>query len=274
MTFGTYFAIAVISSNACFAQSSSTLMGANIAGMGYASATIAGACAVFNNVAGLVHSDQLCMSYSYDVRPGLIGANRMAAAVSARSKIAAFSVGVFRFGDEVYNETQVSICAANEIDNTALGAKINYTQYWAETFGTITAASLDFGGITKITSQLSIGAYITNLTQSKQKETNGERLPTKLVAGLGFRPSHDVFVATEIEKDIDYKATWRSGIEYAIYEKAFFRTGFNINPAAAYFGFGAQKNKLKFDYAIRLSQLIDTTHQVSVVYVIRSKTKQ
>jgi hypothetical protein len=94
------------------------------------------------------------------------------------------------------------------------------------------------------------------------------------LVGLGFRPSDKIFVATEIEKDIDYKATWRSGLEYAIYKKVFFRTGFNFNPNAAYFGLGAQKKNLKFDYAIRFNQIIGLAHQVSAVYLIPSKVKK
>jgi len=144
----------------------------------------------------------------------------------------------------------------------------------AESFGTNTSISLDFGGITRITQRLSIGAYMINLTQSKIKGSDGERLPTKLVVGFGYRPSDKIFLATEIEKDIDYKATWKSGLEYSIYKKVFFRTGFNYNPNAAYFGLGVQKRSLKFDYAIRFIQIIGSAHQVSAVYLIPSKVKK
>ena len=253
------------------AQSTTTLMGGRAAGLGYATAVTEDEWSLFNNVGGLSHVNQLNASFAYEARPALIGANRMAASISTPSKIGTVGVGIFRFGDEVYGEHQVCFGVGNQIGNTSLGAKVNYTQYRIESFGNISALSFDFGGITKITSQLSIGAYITNLTQSKLIGTDGERIPTKLVLGVGFKPSSKVFIATELEKDLDYQPIWKTGLEYSIYEKVFFRTGFNLNPNAAYFGLGAQKKNLKFDYAIRFNQLTGAAHQLSATYLLPSK---
>jgi hypothetical protein len=268
-----FHVLALMAAEIANAQSASTLIGARAAGLGYATAVTQDEWSLYNNVAGLAHENQLNTSFAYEVRPALIGANRMAASISTPSQIGTLAVGIFRFGDDVYSEHQVSVAAANQIGNTSLGAKINYNQYRAEGFGNTTALSFDFGGITKITSQLSIGAYITNLTQSKLLGTE-ERLPTKLIVGVGFRPSDKLFVATELEKDLNYQATWKSGLEYSIYQKVFFRTGFNLNPNTAYFGLGAQKKNLKFDFAIRFNQLTGAAHQVSATYLIPSKIKR
>ncbi len=127
-----YTVLVIFISNISFSQGTNTLMGANIAGMAYASSTTADAWSLFNNVAGLAQVDHVKSSFAYEVRPSLIGASRMAAAISAPSKIATFGIGIFRFGDDIYNEHQLSIGAANQIGNTSLGAKINYTQYWAD----------------------------------------------------------------------------------------------------------------------------------------------
>jgi hypothetical protein len=269
-----FHVLTIITVQAANAQSTTTLIGARAAGLGYTTSVAEDDWSLFNNVAGLAHVDQLSASFAYEVRPALMGANRMAASILAPSKVGTLGVGIFRFGDDVYSEHQVSVGVGNQIGNTSLGAKINYTQYRVESFGNITALSFDFGGITRITSQLSIGAYITNLTQSKLIGTDGERLPTKLIVGIGFRPSDKLFVATELEKNIDYQATWKSGLEYSIYKKVFFRTGFNLNPNATYFGLGAQKKNLKFDYAIRFNQLTGTAHQASAIYIIPSKIKK
>src|SRR5260221_700043 len=185
------------------AQSTSTQMGARAAGVGYTSATLADEWALFNNVAGLARVDQLSTSFAYEILPALLGANRMAASISAPTKIGTMGLGIFRFGDDIYSEHLVSLGVANQIGNTSLGGKVNYIQYRIESFGTYSAISFDFGGITRITPQISIGAYITNLTQSKLIGTDGERIPTKLVVGASFKPSEKVFVATEIEKDLN-----------------------------------------------------------------------
>jgi len=200
-----FHVLAAIIAQAASAQSTTTLIGARAAGLGYASAVTEDEWSLFNNVGGLARVNQLNASFAYEARPALIGANRMAASVSAPSKVGTLAVGIFRFGDDVYSEHLVSFGIGNQIGNTSLGAKVNYTQYRVESFGNTSAMSFDFGGITRITSQLSIGAYITNLTQSKLAGTDGERIPTKLVLGVGFKPSDKIFVATELEKDLDYQ---------------------------------------------------------------------
>lgn len=253
------------------AQSASTLMGARAMGMGFSSSTSTDEWSLFNNVGGLGKVNQAGANFAYEIRPALIGANRLAASILTPIKIGTVGMGLFRFGDDVYSEHLVSLGFGSSVGNTSLGTKVNYIQYQAESFGTNTATSIDFGGVTQITSQISVGAYITNLTQSKLIGTDGERLPTKLVAGLGLRPSEKIFIATEIEKDLDYQAAWRSGLEYAIYKKVFFRTGFNMSPNAAYFGLGAQKRNLKVDCAIKFNQLTGTAQQASAIYFFSSK---
>ncbi len=243
-------------------------------GMGSASSTIGDEWALFNNIGGLGKINQSSANFAYEIHPALTGANRMAASILAPTKIGAVGFGVFRFGDDVYSEHLVTFGYGSSIGNTSLGAKINYLQYRAESFGVSTSTSIDFGGISQITKQITIGAYIINLTQSKLVGTNGERLPTKLVAGLGFRPSEKILIVTEIEKDLDYQITLRSGLEYAIYDKVFFRTGFNMNPNAAYFGLGAQKRNIKFDFAIKFSQLMGAAHQASAIYLLPTKTRR
>lgn len=254
------------------AQSSSTQMGARAAGLGYTSSTLSDEWSLFHNVGGLGKLKQTSAAVAYELKPALTGANRMAASLVTNLKPGSLGIGVFKFGDDLYSEQMASFGFGNQIGNTSLGAKINYIQYRAEGFGTSKAISIDFGGITRLTSELSIGAYITNVSQSKLSGASSERLPTRMVAGLGFKPSESVWLATEIEKDLAYDVTWRSGLEYAVYKKIFFRTGFNLNPSAFYFGIGAHKQNLKVDYALRFSPLLGVAHQASVVYSFSSAT--
>jgi hypothetical protein len=248
-------------------------MGSRAAGLAFASSTLTDEWSLFNNVGGLAKAKQTNAAFAYEIKPALTGANRMAASLSVATKPGTLGLGVFKFGDEVYSEQLASIGFGNQIGNTALGAKINYIQYRAEGFGTSRAMSVDFGGVTTITKQITLGAYITNLTQSKLAGASNERLPTRMVAGLGFKPSDNVFIASEIEKDLAYPVSWRSGVEYAVYKKVFFRTGFNLNPSAFYFGLGAQKKNIKVDYALRFSRLLGVAHQASIVFSLPSRAQ-
>jgi hypothetical protein len=255
-------------------QSSSTLLGARSMGMGFSSSTLADEWSLFNNVAGLGKTRNASSNFTYEIRPALPGANRLAASLLMPTKLTAIGVGIFRFGDDIYSENLVCLGLGNTIGNTSLGVRTSYIQYRAEGFGTSAALSLDFGGISQLTPQISVGAYITNLTQSKLSDTDNQRLPTKLVVGLGFKPSDKIFLITDIEKDLEYKATWHGGFEYAVYKKIFFRTGFCMNPNSANVGLGGQKKNLKVDYALAFNQWTGPAHQASVVYLFSPATKK
>jgi hypothetical protein len=261
--------IFLISSTATFCQSVSTLIGARANGIGYASSAIADEWGVFNNIAGTAKVEKPAAACSYDLQPTLIGANRSAVVFAVPVKIGVVSGGVYRFGDDIYNEQLLSAGFSNKIGLAALGAQVNYIQYSAEGFGTKGVWSLNLGGIAELTPHLSIGAYIINVNQPTIGEQ--ETLPTKLVVGIGFKPIDKVFIATELEKDLDYDPIWKMGIEYKFHKKFCARTGYNINPNKAFFGLGFIAKRITIDYATQYNFSLSMSHQATVSYQFSRK---
>ncbi len=246
-------------------QSVNTQMGARQMAMAGASATLSDTWAIFNNVAGLAQQKSAC-GFAYDANPQLTGANRMAAHLQVPVGSFASGIGFFRFGDALYNEQMISIGIANRIGITSLGAKVNYHQYRADGFGVLSAISIDMGGITQLTPTLRVAAYIANLTQASLNSGSGERLPTRMVLGVGFQFSKKVTATTEVEKDPDYQLTWRTGFEMDVYKNLFFRTGYQLQPNAFYFGLGGKRKRLSIDYALRYHLLLGASHQASATF--------
>ncbi|MBL7844845.1 MAG: hypothetical protein KF846_02065 [Cyclobacteriaceae bacterium] len=256
--------------NCAYTQSVSTLMGARANGMGYASSSLFDEWGIFNNVAGMAKTDQPTAVFAYDLRPLLPGANRIATAISWPVEFGVFSGGVFRFGDDLYNESLLSAGFSNQFGLAALGIKLNYIQYQAEGFGTKGVFTINFGGIAELTPNLFIGAYITNINQPKLS-IDEDRVPTLLTAGLSFKPTDKIIIATELEKDLDYSTNWKTGLEYIFHKKFCARTGFNLQPNAAFFGLGFKTNKFMLDYALQHSINLSLSHQASVNYVFIKK---
>lgn len=243
-------------------------------GMGNANSAITDEWTLFNNIGGLGRVKQATAIFGYEARPALIGANRLGAGFIMPFKFGTLGIGAHRFGDDLYNEHLVSAGFGNQFGNTSLGIRVNYIQYRADFFGSHDAITLDFGGITQITDQLYVGAFILNITQSRLEQTDEEKLPTKLIVGVGFKPDDKILITSDIEKDIDYKPTWKVGIEYFVYQKIAFRTGYNLRPSAFFMGCGFQKKNLKVDYAIKLADPLGTTHQASASFIISKKEKK
>jgi hypothetical protein len=254
------------------AQSTSTLLSARAAGMGYASATLHDEWAFFNNIAGLAEVKNISVASSFDAR-SLPGASRMGALATLPFSFGVGAVGVFRFGDDVYSEQFVSAGFANRLGKTSLGVRLGYLQYRAVGFGTQGALSINIGGITQLTPKLTIGAWIQNINQPKINFNDSEKAPVKLLAALSFIPADKFLLTTEIEKDVLYEPLWKTGMEYWVHRKIAARMGFNINPGSAFFGVGFQSWRIKIDYALQSFATLGPSHQASATYRINKIEK-
>jgi hypothetical protein len=246
-------------------------MGARANGMAYASACLYDEWSLCNNVAGLAKIKTPQVAFSYNAIPSFKFFNRMAAAFIVPVSGAAAGFNIFRFGDDLYSEQILSLGFANQFGLASLGLKINYLQYRAEGLGTNTAFTVSFGGLAELTSQISVGAHIVNINQPVINPSTGERIPTRLVAGLGFKPSTKIVIGAEIEKDLQYPPLLKAGIEYQFLKKVAFRTGFSIHPEVAFFGTGFKGNKFDIDYALEVNDPLGFVHQATVAYRLKRK---
>lgn len=246
-------------------------MGARALGLAGATAVLKDEWALMNNVGGLAGVKELSAAFAFEARPSLPGSPRLAATLSAPTKWGTAGLGMFRFGDQLYSEQVLSAGFSNQFGIASLGLKVNYIQYRAEGYGTKTGVSLNFGGIAQLTPQVAIGAYIVNLNQPKISTVDGEKIPTRLIAGVSFKPADPVLLVAEVEKDITYRATWKGALEYKFHNKLFARTGFNLSPNAAFFGLGFAGWRIKFDYALQYSTALRFAHQASASYRLQKK---
>jgi hypothetical protein len=250
-------------------QSVSTQIGARANGIGYTATALFDEWGVYNNIAGTAKLESAVAAFTYDFHPSLAGANRTAAVFAVPTKIGVASGGAYRFGDDLYNEHLLTAGFSNKFGLAALGAQVNYIQYRIEGFGSKGVFSLNLGGIAELTPNLSIGAYIVNLNQPKIGDQ--EKLPTKLLAGIAFKPTNKVYIASEIEKNLEYDPTWKMGIEYKFHKKFCARTGYNVNPNKSFFGLGFTTKKFTIDYSAQYSTLLSLSHQATVGYQLKQK---
>src|SRR3546814_5282531 len=76
--------------------------------------------------------------------------------------------------------------------------------------GAITAFTVSFGGIATLTPQLLFGAHIVNINQPIINELTQERIPTRLLAGMAFKPSDKLIRSEERRVGKEWVSTCRS----------------------------------------------------------------
>lgn len=254
-----------------FAQSSSSLMGARAGGMAYASSCLSDEWSIFNNVAGLAKVEKASAAFAYDTQPSFKPFNRVAGVFALPLKFGTAGVGVFRFGDQLYNEQIFTIGFSNSFGLASLGIKANYIQYKAEGFGSNGIFSLSFGGIATLTEKISIGAHIINLNQPEISKTEGEKLSTTLIVGASFQLTPQTLATSELEKDLNSPAKWKTGVEYKPFKKFTLRTGFSLTPSIAFFGLGFHPRKFKLDYMYQHNFTLGSRHQATVGYIFNQE---
>ena len=254
-----------------FAQSTSTLIGARAAGVAYSSSALTDEWSIFNNVAGLAKVTAITAAFTYNAQPSFKHFNKAAATFVCPLKIGVAGLGLFRFGDDLYNEQILTAGYSNSFGLASLGVKVNLIQYNIKGFGSKSAVTASFGGIAKLTERLFLGAHIVNINQPKLSSLDEERVPTILIAGILTKVSDNVTVTAELEKDLDNKAAIKAGVEYRILKKFYARTGIRIQPNAGFFGFGFKPTRYSIDYAFQYNQVGGSRHQATVSYRLNTK---
>lgn len=254
------------------AQSAALPMGARGHALGYTSACLADEWSIANNVAGLAKVKNLSAGLSYDLQPSFPAFNKAAFALCLPGKVGV-GVGFVRFGDGGYQEQILSAGAGSAIGTTCIGLKVNYIRYVVDGMDDKGVISISIGGMSALTPRLTVGAHIVNINQPFLSKADNERLPTALIAGLMFKLRENMFVVTELEKDLEFSPVWKTGLEYVLDKKFVVRTGFNLYPQAGFFGLGFRLRKFDADYAFQYTPGWGTRHEASICYDLKLEKK-
>lgn len=258
----TLWLFSMIAATQALGQSISTTMGARSQGLGNASAALADEWSVWNNPGGLGYLKKLAGGMALHRSPALPGADRLGALAVSPFSFGVMALSIFRFGDELYSESLASVGYGHRLGLASLGIRADFIQYRAEGFETSVGWGATFGGIAELSETVALGALVSNLNQPKLP--NGEPLPVKLTAGVRYKPTSKFLLCGEIAKDLDFDPTIKGGMEYQFHRKFIARTGFNLNPTAAFFGLGFATWKLQVDLAWQYNRELSHSLQLSL----------
>lgn len=249
--------------------------GARSWGLGNASVTVADRWSIFNNAAGMTGVERLTLVSAFTTHYAVPGLQTLSLGmVYPTTKYGNLGLGIQRFGDELYSEHIVGIAYSHVIHHVSLGAKVNYMQIAMGELRSRRAMTFEFGGIATLSSKLFFGAHIYNFNQARLAEYQDERIPTVMKAGLSYRPTKQLMINVEAEKDIDFPASFKAGMEYEIVKSLQLRTGMSTKPFAHYFGMGFSPKNFQFDYALSTHPQLGISHHLSLAYCFAKKEKK
>jgi len=221
----------VISSLVLNAQDGKYQLGAASAALGGSSLTVANAWALFNNVGGIGSLDETSAFATYQNKYNVPGFQTVGGGFVHSMNFATAGIGYYHFGDDIYGQQRATLAIGNKLQMVSLGAAINVIQYNAEGLDTRRRVALEFGGVVQIIPQLSFGAHIFNFRES-------DVVPTVMKAGISYRPSDQLMINVETEKELGFGEVFKAGLEYQLIEPLYLRTGISPRPFKSAFGFG------------------------------------
>ncbi|ALW83654.1 hypothetical protein AUC43_00155 [Hymenobacter sedentarius] len=186
-----------------------------------------------------------------------------AQAAWARNGVVAFEAQ--RFGGQLYNETRVGAGYGYRFGQISLGGRVDLLQVSIEGLGSRRVVLGTLGGQIEVVPQrLSFGASLYNLGQTKLASYQDERVPTVLKAGLAYRPSSQVLLVVETEKDVERAANFKAGLEYRPVPVLAARLGLASLTEQASAGIGVLAGAFQIDYAAAFQQALGFSQHLSI----------
>jgi hypothetical protein len=261
---GFVFIVLILVSSVARSQDGKYQMGAANSAIGGSSITVSNAWSIFNNVGALGSLDESAAFATYQNRYNVPGFQVVGGGLVHAMDFATAGVAYYRFGDNLYNQQRATFAIANRFQMVSLGLGVNLVQQYAEGLDPRRKLALEFGGVAEIIPQLSLGAHIFNLSENNV-------VPTVMKAGLSYRPSAQLMINVETEKELGFDEVFKAGIQYQLIDPLYFRTGISTKPFRSAFGFGLLLYQFFLDYAYVSNPDLGGIHEVSLSYKLSRK---
>ncbi len=119
----------------------------------------------------------------------------------------------------------------------------------------------DVGIMTRIGSRLRFGFHAARLVSSEQNQ------PIAVHLGLAFRSSEKLWLAFEVEKDVDFAPNLRLGVEYCPSERLFLRFGSAVRPSFVFMGLGfAFPGGFMLEFATEMHATLGLSPSIGITY--------
>lgn len=185
-------------------------------------------------------------------------------------KQGAFFGSVQYFGFDLYNEQKIGIGYTRALSSTtAASLQFNLYQFRIEEYGNTIQPGFELGFYTQVTKEFTLGAHLVNPVRIESED--GIAAPTVIRVGSAYRPSEKVTVYGEVEKDIDFPANFKIGIEYYPMPAFALRLGATTEPSSIHFGAGYLiRDQLRIDIGVGYDTLLGVSPSVGILFTPNS----
>lgn len=218
--------------------------------------------AIFYNPSGLGQLYDREISFFYSPAPyGLTELAIAALTYAEPTQYGAFGVGIKTYGFELYRELNILLSYANSYKGRIFyGLNLDFYNLKIQNYNSASSFGLDIGAMAYLHKYVRWGFIAKNITGAKIGESK-EKIAQVYRTGLNFVPLQNINLVLEIEKDVKYPLSFRSGLEYSVLDYVDLRFGVGSEPTSFAAGVGLSYNLFQLDYALTKLPDLGITHQ-------------
>lgn len=155
----------------------------------------------------------------------------------------AVSLSGSTFGGDAYRELHYTVGYARGLTfgtsrEIQMGLRARYYHTQIDEYGSAGALGLHFGILVPLLPAVHFGVHVTNVNEPSL--VDGETLPQTLSIGLQYRVNRQVFVVTDVFKELAFPASVRGGLEVRPVSVLALRAGVTTAPTRFTGGVGFQ----------------------------------
>ncbi len=241
------------------------LAGARGVGMGGADLNYKSIHSIFNNPAGLAYLDGFSATAFTENRFLLEELKSVSLGLAYPTSSGTIGLLVQYFGFQDFNEQKLGISYSRKLfDKLAIGAQFDLLNTRISEYGSAQAITFEVGLNYEIVRNITAGVHIFNPIRAAILE--GEPLPASIQIGVTYQPADYLRWSISVGKDSDLAYSFRTGLEYLLLKKIFFRAGMTTNPNQFSFGLGYLYNNLQFDLATSYHQVLGFSPSIGISY--------
>lgn len=236
------------------------------AGMAHATVALQSPVSIFNNQAGLVGLKKLAVVAAAERRFLLSELQSVAVGAALPTKSGIFGLMAQSFGYEEFKQQKIGLSYARKLwSSLSVGAQFDYFQTRIPEYGSRGTFTFEAGLQANVSKNLMVGAHVFSPAQVEIAE--GENLPTIFRLGLAWKTSERLVVCTEVEKDLEFKPRWRTGMSYQPISALSLRAGYATEPSMLFFGVGFNFGKgLQADMAGSFHQTLGFSPSAGLIW--------
>ena len=262
---------AVLSSymtDVCHAGGDNYPLGARSAGMATASVVLTDIWSSANNQAGLGYLERPAATVFYENRLNVKSLSVQSGAFAVPVQTTTIGVNYRYFGYSKYNDSKFGLAVGKKIgEKFALGVQMDYFHtHIADDYGNYGVLCGEVGLLCEPVEHLFVGAHLFNVSQSKQKVSLDERIPTIMRFGIGYVIQDKATISVETEKNLRMDAVFKAGLEYCPVGEMYLRCGMSTGYMYQYaFGLGYSWKYFTIDMAFSHHKFFGYSPHISLI---------